>query len=73
MVYCEERKQRLNMRLIYIMEPCITKCCKIIGRLLQSPNVANVRAVSAFLEHKGILSGAAGGLMMGRLPDCRAS
>ena len=31
----------------------IAKCCKIQGRLLQSPIVANARDVSAFLEHYG--------------------
>ena len=37
------------------MQPRISKCYKILGRLLalQSPNVANVRAVSAVLEHNG--------------------
>ena len=35
------------------MQPRISKCYKILGRLLPSPNVANVRAVSAVLEHNG--------------------
>ena len=35
------------------LDICIAKCCKIQGRLLQSPIVANARDVSAFLEHYG--------------------
>ena len=50
MVQCEERAQATIENGGYT-EPGISKCYKILGRLLHSPNVANVRAVSSVLEH----------------------
>ena len=51
MVQCEERAQATIENGGYT-ELGISKCYKILGRLLHSPNVvANVRDVSSVLEH----------------------